>query len=94
VEKMCHNPAKIFKIEKRGFIKEGYYADLVIVNSGLLLGVKRKYLLNVVGLHLKAILLNLRITYFRKWSISLHAFCCERYTRWTKDYYLIDNIIL
>jgi len=32
VEKMCHNPAKIFKIEKRGFIKEGYYADLVIVN--------------------------------------------------------------
>ncbi|WP_347050865.1 dihydroorotase [Flavobacterium olei] len=33
VEKMCHNPAKIFKIEKRGFIKEGYYADLVIVNA-------------------------------------------------------------
>jgi dihydroorotase len=32
VEKMCHNPAKIFKIEKRGFIKEGFYADLVIVN--------------------------------------------------------------
>lgn len=33
VEKMSHNPAKIFKIEKRGFIKEGYYADLAIVNS-------------------------------------------------------------
>jgi dihydroorotase len=32
VEKMAHNPAKIFKIEKRGFIKEGYYADLAIVN--------------------------------------------------------------
>ena len=32
VEKMCHNPAIIFKIEKRGFIKEGFYADLVIVN--------------------------------------------------------------
>ncbi|RAR72500.1 dihydroorotase [Flavobacterium aciduliphilum] len=32
VEKMCHNPAKIFKIEKRGFIREGYYADLVLVN--------------------------------------------------------------
>jgi dihydroorotase len=32
VEKMCHNPAKIFKIEKRGFIKEGYYADLVLVD--------------------------------------------------------------
>lgn len=32
VEKMAHNPAKIFQIEKRGFIKVGYYADLVIVN--------------------------------------------------------------
>ena len=32
VEKMCHNPAKIFKIEKRGFIKEGYFADLVLIN--------------------------------------------------------------
>jgi dihydroorotase len=30
VEKMAHNPAKIFKIEKRGFIKVGYYADLVL----------------------------------------------------------------
>ena len=32
VEKMCHNPAKIFNIDKRGFIKEGYYADVVAVN--------------------------------------------------------------
>jgi dihydroorotase len=35
IEKMAHNPAKLFKIDKRGFIKEGYYADLVIVNTGL-----------------------------------------------------------
>jgi dihydroorotase len=35
VVKMCHNPAIIFKIEKRGFIKVGYYADLVIVNPNL-----------------------------------------------------------
>lgn len=35
VEKMCHNPAKLFKIEKRGFVKEGYFADLVIVNPSL-----------------------------------------------------------
>jgi dihydroorotase len=41
VEKMAHNPAKIFKIEKRGFIKEGYFADLVIVNSGLPWTVKK-----------------------------------------------------
>ncbi len=32
VEKMCHNPAKLFAIEKRGFIREGYYADLVLVD--------------------------------------------------------------
>ena len=32
VQKMCHNPAKLFRIEKRGFIREGYYADLVIVD--------------------------------------------------------------
>ncbi|WP_299015276.1 dihydroorotase [uncultured Polaribacter sp.] len=32
VEKMSHNPAKLFQIEKRGFVKEGYYADLVLVD--------------------------------------------------------------
>jgi dihydroorotase len=32
VEKMCHNPAKLFQIEKRGFIREGYYADLAVVD--------------------------------------------------------------
>jgi dihydroorotase len=32
VEKMCHNPAKLFQIKNRGFIREGYYADLAIVN--------------------------------------------------------------
>jgi dihydroorotase len=31
-EKMCHNPARLFGIDKRGFIREGYYADLVAVN--------------------------------------------------------------
>ena len=33
IEKMCHNPAILFEIEKRGYIKEGYYADLVLVNQ-------------------------------------------------------------
>ncbi len=32
VEKMCHNPAILFDIEKRGFIREGYKADLVLVD--------------------------------------------------------------
>ena len=49
VEKMCHNPAKIFKIEKRGFIREGYYADLVLVNSGLPWNVKKENILAKCG---------------------------------------------
>jgi dihydroorotase len=32
VKKMCHNPAKLFQIKKRGFIKEGFYADLVVLD--------------------------------------------------------------
>jgi len=32
VEKMCHAPAELFKIEKRGYIREGYFADLVLVD--------------------------------------------------------------
>ena len=33
VQKMCHNPAILFEVEKRGYIREGYYADLVLVDS-------------------------------------------------------------
>jgi len=32
VEKMCHSPAICFQIENRGFIREGYFADLVLVD--------------------------------------------------------------
>jgi len=32
VEKMAHNPAICFNVEKRGFIREGYWADLVLVD--------------------------------------------------------------
>jgi dihydroorotase len=32
VEKMCHAPAVCYNIEKRGFIRTGYFADLVLVN--------------------------------------------------------------
>lgn len=34
VEKMCHNPARLFGIEERGFIREGYHADLVLIDLG------------------------------------------------------------
>tara|TARA_B100001996_G_scaffold123030_1_gene93068 strand:+ start:3411 stop:4751 length:1341 start_codon:yes stop_codon:yes gene_type:complete len=32
IQKMCHNPAILFDVNKRGYLKEGYYADLVIFN--------------------------------------------------------------
>lgn len=32
VQKMCHNPAILFQIEKRGYVREGFYADLAIVD--------------------------------------------------------------
>ncbi len=32
VTKMCHNPARIFNIKERGFLREGYYADLVLLD--------------------------------------------------------------
>lgn len=35
VEKMCHNPARLYRMEKRGFIRKGYKADLVIVNRSV-----------------------------------------------------------
>ena len=33
VELMCHNPARLYHIKDRGFIREGYYADLVLVRK-------------------------------------------------------------
>ena len=32
VEKMCHAPARCFQIENRGYIREGYFADIVLVD--------------------------------------------------------------
>ena len=32
IDKMCHHPAILFQIENRGFIREGYYADLALVD--------------------------------------------------------------
>jgi dihydroorotase len=32
VDKMCHSPAELFRIEKRGYIREGYHADLVLID--------------------------------------------------------------
>ncbi len=32
VEKACHHPARLFQTDRRGFIREGYYADMVLVD--------------------------------------------------------------
>ena len=34
VEKMCHGPARLFGVEERGYLREGYRADLVLVDIG------------------------------------------------------------
>lgn len=34
VQLMCHNPAVLFRIDRRGFIRPGYFADLVLVQPG------------------------------------------------------------
>ena len=31
VEKMCHAPARLFDINKRGYIRKGYFADFVLL---------------------------------------------------------------
>ena len=35
VEKMCHNPAILFNVKERGFVREGFFADLVLVDDEL-----------------------------------------------------------
>jgi len=49
VEKMCHNPAILFEVEKRGFIKEGYFADLVLVDLSSPWTVKKDNILYKCG---------------------------------------------
>lgn len=45
VTKMCHNPAILFQINRRGFIREGYYADLVLIDLDQPWIVKRENIL-------------------------------------------------
>ena len=49
VEKMCHNPAILFQVEKRGFIREGYKADLVLVDLNETYTVAKENLLYKCG---------------------------------------------
>jgi dihydroorotase len=49
VEKACHNPAIIFEIKDRGYIREGYFADLVVIDLERKLTVKKEDLLYKCG---------------------------------------------
>jgi dihydroorotase len=49
VELMAHNPAKLFAVSERGFIREGYKADLVIVRKGEPWTVTRDCILSKCG---------------------------------------------
>jgi dihydroorotase len=48
-EKMCHNPAKLYGIQNRGFIRKGYYADLTIVDVNNSWTVDKSSLLSKCG---------------------------------------------
>ena len=47
VTKMCHNPAILFQVARRGFLREGYFADLVLVDS------QKPWLVNQDNIHYK-----------------------------------------
>jgi dihydroorotase len=47
--KMCHNPATLYHIEKRGFIREGYHADLTIVDLNATWTVDKNNILSKCG---------------------------------------------
>lgn len=49
IEKMCHAPAKIFKVNRRGYIRKGYHADLVIVDPRLPWTVNKENILYKCG---------------------------------------------
>jgi dihydroorotase len=49
VQKMCHNPAIMFQIANRGFIREGYFADLVLADLSRAWTVQKENILSKCG---------------------------------------------
>lgn len=49
VEKMAHAPAICFRLEERGFIREGYYADLVVVDPNAAVEIQKSNILYQCG---------------------------------------------
>jgi dihydroorotase len=49
IEKMCHAPADCFKIDRRGYIKEGYWADLVLLDLEKNIEIRKENILYKCG---------------------------------------------
>ena len=49
VNYMCHKPALLYKISKRGFLKEGYFADIVLVDKNIPYTVRTENILSKCG---------------------------------------------
>ncbi|MBL7953974.1 MAG: dihydroorotase [Flavobacteriales bacterium] len=49
VEKLCHAPARLFQVDRRGYIREGHHADLVLVDRAAPWVVDRSNLLYKCG---------------------------------------------
>ena len=49
VEKMCHAPAQLYRIDRRGYLRPGYYADLVVVDPRKPYTVTRDNILSKCG---------------------------------------------
>ncbi len=49
VQKMCHNPAILFDVKDRGYLKPGYFADIVLVNPNQPITVQKDQLLYKCG---------------------------------------------
>ena len=46
VERACHAPARLFQVEERGYLREGYWADIVLVDPSRNTSVKNTELLS------------------------------------------------
>jgi len=49
IEKMCHAPAECFQIKDRGYLREGYYADLVLIDPNTSYTVSKENILYKCG---------------------------------------------
>ncbi len=49
IEKMCHAPAELYGVVRRGYLREGYYADIVVVDRNVPFTVRSENILSKCG---------------------------------------------